>query len=444
MPDNTLSKLLQQFCKGVVSVTQTPESKEISRFKELYQKPNITHFEYKEGSCNRQRETNYLEKEITVLQNPTDLVAHLEMYVAIVSAVREQYKAEEHHTCQLLVTLAQRTISKSGEGLSEEEINDLIGTLINDLDQAELYWEVEVWIDGVWLEQEKYELSHEVIFRQPRAADFEKEIPVHSLAFSPYLPLHSTPSAIINVRGRRNGDLEIRHEIEVIINALRLVGVGSVFQIKTELFPRSFLRHAFGLSSEQSCSRNYIYKFRTEDVKRLLKVIHQLKELLPKRIEEPVPKRKEAVLIALQRYGDALTKRDGIENRITLTITALEALLLGSDERMELDRRLSQRISCVLRTLGLDPLQIYDSVRKAYSIRSAYIHGAKLKGGSREEASQLVEKLLEWTRKCLLVFLQLHSTNDKRELIKMIDSALLDERIAVDLKTKIVSSCSVI
>ena len=85
--------------------------------------------------------------------------------------------------------------------------------------------------------------------------------------------------------------------------------------------------------------------------------------------------------IAFDRYNNAL---EGIkpEERIMYATMALEALYLN--EKQELKRRFSQRTASALGFMDHDPLKVSKTTKKAYDLRSKFVHGVIIKQNDKE------------------------------------------------------------
>jgi hypothetical protein len=121
-------------------------------------------------------------------------------------------------------------------------------------------------------------------------------------------------------------------------------------------------------------------------------------------------------------------------------VTSLEALYLRGQERSELSHKLSQRVAMVLGSLGFKPIEVYKNLKKAYDIRSTFVHGAALDEAEQRsvgDVQEICKKTLEYARISLLVYLQVEQGQGKEKLITRLDNALLDENARQKLKQQI-------
>ena len=132
--------------------------------------------------------------------------------------------------------------------------------------------------------------------------------------------------------------------------------------------------------------------------------------------------------LALDRYDEAVLSSKDLDKRVTYAISALEAILLKSNES-ELKHKLAQRSSILLKCVGKNPLKIYNEISKAYKIRSKYIHGEHSKPNNN-----FVYSILDYTRIIVRISIQLIDIIEKNKLVNLLDSALLDSKSFVRVK----------
>ncbi len=53
----------------------------------------------------------------------------------------------------------------------------------------------------------------------------------------------------------------------------------------------------------------------------------------------------------------------------------MESLLFRENEQSELARTLTQCVASLLQHFGLKPVEVYNKMKRAYDIRSRYVHG---------------------------------------------------------------------
>ena len=146
--------------------------------------------------------------------------------------------------------------------------------------------------------------------------------------------------------------------------------------------------------------------------------------------------------IAFDRFNKALeeTKPEG---RLTYGTMCLEALYL-SKERQELARKLSQRVAGALGFFDYDSLKVYNLIKKAYGVRSIFVHGSEIEKEERKKLVKLEKEVMDYARASLIIFLRLHGVLEKNDFLSKLDNSLLDEKAKKKLNDVLKENCQVI
>jgi hypothetical protein len=132
--------------------------------------------------------------------------------------------------------------------------------------------------------------------------------------------------------------------------------------------------------------------------------------------------------IAAERFNFAFSRKT-FEDKLIDYITALEALLLGSNEKSELEYRLSLRLAALLGNCVEERIHIRKISRVGYSQRSCIVHGKYLKIALVDNIKYSVEDLTfeleEYTRKSIRRFIDLTKEDTTQE--KILDN--LDDQV---------------
>ncbi|MBI4300702.1 MAG: hypothetical protein HY677_06165 [Chloroflexi bacterium] len=223
----------------------------------------------------------------------------------------------------------------------------------------------------------------------------------------------------------RRTEPEVTADINSFLDTLLLFRLGSIISAKTELRPKSVLITG-GKTTSGPQNVRYKYALTSVDVPDLTALFTKLKPLL-QQIHRST--NSDAFSIGCRRFKEALLEGGTSEATITSGITCLEALLLGAGERQELKHRLGQRVSALASLLGVyDPLAVYRDISFAYEIRSTFIHGSVVRGEKAKMLSRLCEAVLNYSRLCLLVTVQLRGAIKKDAFLKTLDNSLLDQK----------------
>lgn len=448
MIEKGISSKLWLLSKGILEKANEWRSRgEVIKTKRLYIKSKVTNFEYREGLTSFATSFQYIEKEEWHWKDQFDFIKmavkqHSE-YKEIVLEISRKYKINEAQADFWLSRFVQRLTERILEGLGDEILVDYVTTFIGDLEKIPVEWKLKIWVQGIWLESGGYKICNGLNIRRPMPSDLEIERPFDLVYMFPPISFDKIPSAILEFTCRTKEQPEIYDEIETILNCLRLFRLGSVFSVRTEMDPKSILRFGGIMTYAPPYACTWKYHFTERDIPKLKDLIERVKTSLPKRNLQTKPEEIDPVVISIQRYNDALLKPESMESRITSGITCLEALYLKGKERTELSHRLSQRVSALLRLFNFKPLQVYNTLKQAYDIRSSFIHGSQVEPEGHESIAKLARKILEYARVSLLVFLQIKNFIDKTELISEIDNSLLHEEARSKLEKFIMGNCIV-
>ena len=320
------------------------------------------------------------------------------------------------------------------------DVNEYIMTFMNDLNMTSqkvpAEWSVKVWMRGITMDVDRVNIALDgidIILRRPELEDLELEYPVGIIPPIDLMELFST-TLILEVRGRGriekvNGNIvhippdDILNKIEML---LRLYKIGSVYMVRKRYEPRSIIILRRGeVYPRYVYQLHYKYVISGKDAIALPDFIKHFIHLLPTN-ESGKLLMSDYLGIAISRYQDALLKPEPIENRIGYAVMGLEALLLKGGELMELSHKLGQRVAILMGICGKSPKSVYEDVKKkAYIIRSRFVHGAPPPEKLTKEAPELLNRVLSYLRASIIVFLQIKNKIKKEYLIDKIDDALL-------------------
>jgi hypothetical protein len=344
--------------------------------------------------------------------------------------------------------------------ITEQQIGEHVATFLRDLDSLQhgnLEWQGKVWLEGVWLENNRCELPRGVVLRRPTPEDLRVKYQTSMDAVMSQFILDTTAVLEFPFRGTY---VMAMNEKESLLAMLRLFRLGSVRSIQSVFVPSSVLYAPLWMGNDMSHS-HYHYSVAAADEADLARFFQQLRQVIP----PWVCKRGEVhpYKVALDRLNEGLVTSSSASEaqRTTFAITCLESLYLRAPERGELQHRLAQRAAAVLRHYAQQPRMVYDKVREGYGIRSEFIHGGLVpynapddmsvrkrmhddSGGDGgffavlqsvlklppSKAETLCRQLFEFARMSLLAFLQVRGRVEKDEFIAKLDNSLLDEGAA--------------
>ena len=460
MIEEGLSSKLWALSKKILEkAREYRDSDQAIKTSRLYMKARVVNFDYKEGNISFGISYDYVKKEELHWKDQFDFI---EMFVKqfreheeVVAEVLKKYKVNESQAEFWLSRFEINLTDKALGNVTEETLVDYITTFITDLEKSPIEWKLKIWINGIWLEKDEYEIHSGLKIRKLMPSDLEIARPLNLASIEeaiesfdmvpPFLAyrFEKIPTSVLELADRFQDEVEIGEEIETVLNCLRLFKLGSVFSVKAEMEPKSILR--LGGASFPGLMAAPIYKYciREQDVPILRDFIREIKPVLPRENSRSILGKIEPISISLQRYKDALLKPESIESRITSAITCFEALYLKAEERAELSHRLGERAAALLGIFNFPPLEVYNTIKRAYNIRSAFIHGSQTETSELESAGRLARKTLEYARVSLLLFLQLRRSIEKNELISKMDNSLLNADARSKLQRFVNENCRV-
>jgi len=439
--ENSFSKLLWTFSKTIIDVVQEHQAQgKLDKVPVPYKKRKIENFKYERTSRVFHSSIVDCEREEISFRMSWDfmdnVIKKMPEYSECVSCLKKADDGDLYQEEQCISSFAQYIFDQAVNGeVSDEDIVDGITMFVRDLDQAPREWDVEVWLESVWVEED-LNLDSEYNFRRPRQSDLEFEF--NEYVGRSFNPTQCMPDFILEFKAESNNNQDVEHISEAIVDVLRIYELGSVRVLYRKCTPKSVL----GRPAESQTIIRYESRFKYEldesKVGELGKFLERMKPIMLKMIKQKWDREQKGYIgIAFQRYKDALLEPYSTESCVTSAITCLEALLLKANERAELSHRLGQRMGMLLRFFGFQSLKVYKDIIQAYSIRSTFVHGGEVSDEKEKFASEIYKQIMEYVRVVIIIFLQIESSIEKESLICKLDNAMLDENALSKLKDQI-------
>jgi len=429
MPIQELIESLYDLSKHAVKkFDEYLKSGKIRVIKRVYIKYKVLEFNYSAFETSLKGTIRFTikdELDVFTLHKLTEELSTENAFKNAVKIITELYNVNEAQAHYWIEGFIYKLVNEHYNGrLGDKELAYWINIFINEIEGNPIDWYIEVWLAGICVET-PIELEKGIVLRPPRKEDFEYELPM-----SPHFRVPETsflfPDAILTINKR----VKIRPTVypykEKLITLLQLYKLCSVYELRTKWVPRGIL--SFGGTSYSPIARfqtTYKCTINGKDEERISNFIKDLGAKIP--IDEKWGRLRvdDSIGVALSRYQDVLLKPEDIPNKIAYAVFGLEALYLKADERGELAQRLAQRVAKVMSKLGKgDSKEIFNAIKRAYRIRSAFVHGEPLRNGKYRDRS-LLDKLAEYLRTSILIFMQV--SMEKDELVNLIDDALIDE-----------------
>jgi len=425
MKDELLSLLLR-FSHDIINIVKNAkENEKIKKIKRLWIKRKIIDFKYEKNFISVVKSTEYIEKEEWNLVDKYQIILpeikKLPLYMDILRKISEIYGIEEKQAELQLEHFVSYIIDNAlNDNISDEIILESIVLFLDDLEQNPITWELKVWINGIWLEDEEIELTKGIKLRRLRPSDFEFEYPLEPMFCSFPETRLSFPSAVIELKQRAKNEFSILNKLEKIIMTLRLYKLGSIEKMVIKWKPKSILKPE-SITEYPIKQPIYEYTLNSNDVNKIKDLLNKIESMDYFNNQEK-NKPLSYLSIALHRYNEALFRPNPIE-RLAYAIMGLEALYLK--ESGELAHKLAQRVAKCLGILNFHPIRVYENLKKAYKIRNKFIHGSPLDKNDLYKLSKLVDNIMEYLRCSILMFMELKGKKKKEEFIEIVDNSLL-------------------
>lgn len=343
-------------------------------------------------------------------------------------ALTEAARVELPEAQELLVTLMRLVARDAVQRRRRSSLQRLVQRFLHEVSGGDLSWKVTTWLCGISPDGE-ISIGEGLLLRRPRSRDLDVEVPSESTwPFSPPSQPIEIPDAILEVKARSRQP-PTTQQLRQIAHSFCLFRLGSVAIMMGRASSDSLLRSPHAPWSDKRPSAHILYPVSRGDGRRLRRFVARVAPLLP-----PNPTgvhsdpRSGARSIGLKQYFRALHEASDAEERIALGVAALEGLLVGKDEG-ELSHRLAQRTASLLSLAGLNGVEVYSRMKKAYDLRSSHVHGMLSTSKSRTAADSAFLVVLEYARLALVKYLETdrwHTPRTKEGFLKDLDESLLD------------------
>lgn len=444
--EKMLSSTLYDLAKKIAEcVKESERKKEIIITKRPYVKAKISDFKYEKGSSGFTTSFKDTFKEEWHWKDELDFIEkkikQLDEYKEANQFISKIFKVSISQSDFWLSRFAHKIADEAIQGIDDRRLIDLITLFISDLEHNPVLWRPIVWLDGIYMETDVIEISNGCKIKRPEPVDLEYEISYESFPMIDPMTSHHMPSAIMMIEHRAKGQPEMLRKIEKIVTVLKLFKVGSISIVRTKWNPTSLLQFGGTSYRTSSPSATFKYELNKEDEKKLQTFYEKVEPEIPIEVIEKGKGETNFITIAFDRYNDSLLKQDIPESRLASAIMCLEALYLKDDERGELAERLSQRTALALNFFNYNSLEVFNILKKSYDIRSRFVHGSKIEKEEQKDLMKLAEKVIDYARMSIIMFLQIQEAIEKEKLISILNNSLLDDNARGKLKKIIEEKC---
>ncbi len=442
--ETEINKLLWSFSEKVVSKLDEYR-KEGGLLSEpvTYEVAKLTAFEYKDGNISHTTSFNLEKRQVLSWANQFHYIDNelktLDEYSSLVEKLAEYYEESSFWADFHLIQYIHALVRKAVNPLSGEDLNQIIVQFLKILENSPQQMHIQAWIEGILIDSEAYTIHKGIKLRRIQKSDLEYEN-----MLTPTI-LHKKPPKVtpvileMKIRGRETR--EAQEELDLILSILRLYRVGCVYSSHTKIEKESSLWGGFVTTGDgRICSLRYTLS--SDELDNLSAFIDRMYTITPSVLKRMDSEKITPMDVSFDRYNEGIAKSYPVEASIASTISCMESLLFRENEQSELARTLAQRVASLLQHFGLNPVEVYNKMKRAYDIRSRYVHGGFVEKKQRGNLGDFRKSILNFARLCLIVYLQI---NDKQRtsLISQLDNSLLSDtaktRVAETVSKLIVS-----
>lgn len=304
-------------------------------------------------------------------------------------------------------------------------------TLANDLNDGDIVCKSSIYLQGLALESNSFNISENILLRRVDTNDFENIIgfenvgDIMSCKVSACLEIRITvpPNDVYN---------RIDSEVRRILTVLTLGTSGSVRKVFEFQKYESFI-HGYYLGRKGLIDINW-YGFYTHFVSKQEETKIQYlfsKVTIPTYLYSIENKFVNEVTIAYEHYIESVLNKGSLLKRIANIVMGFEALL--SNDNMELKFKLTNRIARLYFAIEEPkPLDLRMILKLSYDFRSKYAHGSNLEAKDINKIIELYgskKSYLKRLNRILgnLIILFLKSGINKKNLIMLIDDSFIDK-----------------
>ena len=447
MVEDKLSELLLKLTKDVEKIVKDEKEKNTIKYrKSIYLIDEITKFKYdtKGGGISMSYSPKEkIEENIDVFyihKLHESEIEKLPEFSKISSIISKMKNVPTNQSGYWLSNFTNSLVEKIAKGEDKDKLTLFTITFLRQLEGGIINWSPIVWLEGILMPDKEVIVNENLVLKQPTKEDMQER---RDLFFNSHR-MGDHASCILLPHFQTKSEGESQRKILSLVTVLQLFRVGSVMSTRTKWKSDAIMGLMGGTSfGPQHHVATYKYPITKADETKLNEFIDNIGKLLPKEIIQQGSSEVDYLVIAIQRYQDALLKPEIAESRLSFAVMCLEALYLKEKERQELDHRLGQRVAKILGQFDHEALKVYNDVQRSYSIRSNFVHGSPVTQNEQTEASKLAQNILEYARLSIVLQLQIKSKIKKDSFLNLVDKSLLNHEASKKLEKVIDENCKV-
>ncbi len=191
--------------------------------------------------------------------------------------------------------------------------------------------------------------------------------------------VRSRPSALLRLEYEATDGAGWQPLLERAVAILRLFGVGGVAWSRAETGTESLVdvHGGFVLLDQDGGSRR-TYSILAAGAARLPRFWEAVGSALPREFYSNRPEDPVGLDAAWFNYKAEAGRFGYVNERIANVVRSLESLFLQDTEKQRVSSNLAERAAALLEACGFDPGEVQRTIRRAYDVRSRYVHGGVL------------------------------------------------------------------
>lgn len=371
-------------------------------------------------------------------------IQHWDEYRRALDASKKAWVREYDMSCGFLrfsLIMFQKALDDPVRGRVVH--GNLIRVYLAELQGRPVRCTTETLLEGLGVPAQTIEWRHagnHMLLRRIEPLDMDREFrldPVWLLLDSPCSS--HTPSAVLQITGEAHDSNEARMRVWKAMCILKLFRLGSIEYTTSHFKETAFVNDVGGWGQDFGTHvfrGPFQYELVPESGPSLARFWRMIWDRIPQGFFwRQLPDDPGALVLAYERYCDALRQDALVSRRIANAVMGLEALFL--DGGAELSFKLRMRVAALLGPLSEKPDRICKVMKTAYASRSSFVHGEIPRSGTAKASGDAENARLVCECLRLSILLRLVSEESKKQMVDLLDASLVDDVKRRDLHGKV-------
>jgi hypothetical protein len=330
-----------------------------------------------------------------------------------------------------------RILQPTGDAPSRGRVGVIIWQLISAFVGQPTTWRLTAEVNGVWPESASVRLTPAAVIRQVWSVKYRDDVDAVETWFD--LTWEHIPDAEIDMARQAVTSAALERQLRALVRVLTLLGPNRVRLLRyarSEL-GKTGLVSAMAAASRHSDSGGW-YCIKKSKAAHCRTFIQHILPLLDGSSRDPPDGSMQKIgASTMDLYDEGLRNHPDTVGGIAFKIVSLESMFLGDEETAEISYKLRNRVAAALAILaGIDGSQVVGDLKKAYDIRSGFFHGHVESKDRKAATLELANRLGDYCRATISVFLQSGSI-DRKVFLRDLDAGMVDPKLRTVLQQKL-------